>query len=103
MSRNEKGFTFLEGLAAFAILLVVAASLLPLMFRMLAGLQEEKKEMTAARLLYEHVEKAKVHGLGESEERTIIRNVQYELTYEAGEGGKERACVRYENKQSCLE
>lgn len=69
---------------------------------MLNHLSEEKKELTAYRLLFEYVENQITMYDGMSEYRTV-RNMEFELTLslEGGEGGWS-ACVYYEELERCI-
>lgn len=102
MLRNEKGFTYLEGIISFGLILLIATSLFPLMFKMLLNIQEGKKEMMAYRLLYEHVEKQAALGLP-GNGQTIWKNIEFTMNLEMNRHGVWHACVAYEKKKHCIE
>ncbi|MCM3111447.1 hypothetical protein [Lederbergia lenta] len=102
MCKNESGFTFLEGMLSLSFMILLSITLFPLLFNMLHQLNEEKKELTAYRLLYEHMEKQIKWKEGGRESRTI-RNIDYELTLKEGREGDWIACVYYEEREHCLQ
>lgn len=101
MLKNEKGFTLLDGIISFSLLLLVASMLFPLLFCMLDALNEGKKELAAYRLLYEQVEES-VRLNDWRDRRMISRNIEYEFTFQDLRG-KKKACVSYEGKTACME
>ncbi len=102
MSRNECGFTFLEGLVSLSLLLLVTSSFFPLMTNMLAHLKEGKKEMTAYRLMYEHAEKhSKGGAMGKSS--IMLHDTVFDLNIEENERGDWKVCVEYEEKTHCID
>ena len=102
MLRNEGGFGFLEGIFSFSLILLLASSMFPFMFKILGNLNEGKKEMIAYRLLYEHVEMHIPSGEINRDER-MVRNVHYELSLERNSRGMWEACVFYEEKEKCMD
>lgn len=102
MLRNEKGFTFLEGILSFSLIFLVAAFLIPLLINMLSNVHEEKKEMVAYRLLYEQVEKQTF--LGQNGSRKAHWNgVEFNMTVEWKQNGRWHACVAYEGEEYCIQ
>lgn len=69
---------------------------------MLHQLNEERKELTGYRLLYEHMEKQMKRNEGGYGQRSI-RNIEYELTLEERAEGGWIACVYYEEQQNCIQ
>ncbi len=102
MFNNSRGFTFVEAIISFSLIVLIAASFFPLMFRMLSHLHEVKDEMRAYRMLYEYVEEAVVFGDFERKERTW-NGIDYEYFISTNEQGERKLCVAYENKQRCVE
>lgn len=101
MLKDENGFTFLDGVISFGLLLLVTSLLFPLLFRMLDTLNDGKKELAAYRLLYEQVEESVQ--LNEWRNRRMIRgNIEYIFTFQDFQG-KKKACVSYEGKTACME
>ncbi|MCJ7839317.1 hypothetical protein MUB24_00030 [Lederbergia sp. NSJ-179] len=100
--KNEKGFTFLEGLLSLSFLFLICLTLFPLVFSMVNKLSEGKKEMMGYRLLYEYVEQ---YGFSNRSERVMrsSQGIQYELYFEEMSTGNGRACIQYENHQKCVE
>ena len=100
--RNERGFTFLEGLLSLSFLLLLCVTLFPFMMKLLFNLSEGKKEMVAYRLLYEYVEaQSDIEDVAAMIK--ISRDVRYELYLEKNIGGEMKACVMYEEQQKCIE
>lgn len=102
MLRNEDGFTFLEGIVALGLLLLVTSSFFPLMSNMLGHLKEGKKEMTAYRLMYEHAERHAAGGTMGSA-RIILHDTVFDLNIEENEKGDWKVCVGYEEKTHCVD
>ncbi|WP_018661538.1 type II secretion system protein [Heyndrickxia acidiproducens] len=98
MYRNEKGFTLVEVLAAFTIFCMMATALFPAVMELMESWQESKKEMTAARILYEKTEQWIMTGKAEEteEERGGTRFVFHI------EDKEKKACVSYETKEVCV-
>lgn len=102
MLRNEGGFTFLEGIVSFSLILLVSSTFFPLMSNMLAHLKEGKMEMTAYRLMYEHVEKQVSKGtIGASQ--VVLHDIDFDLFMEEGENGEWKVCAAYEEKMLCVD
>jgi len=100
--KNEGGFTFLEGIVSLSLILLVTSSFFPLMSNMLARLKDGKIEMTAYRLMYEHVEKHTAVGvIGDA--RIILHDTVFDLNMEETEKGDWKVCVNYEEKRLCVE
>lgn len=102
MLRNEKGFTLLESIISLSFFLVITSSFFPLMSNMLAHLKEGKKEMSAYRLLYEHVEYQVARGTMDNGQ-VRWQNITYELFLENKKEGDWKACARYEGRTVCIE
>ncbi|MBD8003558.1 type II secretion system protein [Bacillus norwichensis] len=102
MLKNEGGFTFLEGIVSLSLILLVTSSFFPLMSNMLARLKDGKIEMTAYRLMYEHVEKHTAIGvIGDA--RISLHDIEFDLNMEETEKGNWKVCVHYEEKRLCVE
>jgi hypothetical protein len=87
---------------SFSIVLMMAAVLFPLLFRMLAVLNEGKKDVAAYRLLYEQIENAA--GLDEWGGRRVVRgNIEYAFSFHDVSEEAKKACVHYEEKTLCIE
>ncbi|GIN73560.1 hypothetical protein J14TS2_40350 [Bacillus sp. J14TS2] len=99
--KNERGFSFLEGLLSLSFLLILCITLFPISFSMMNKLSDGKKEMIGYRLLYEYVERSPISKYPLRETR-LSQGIQYELFYEEKTGNR-RACFRYENRQKCVE
>lgn len=101
MWKNDRGFTLIEGMLSVSVIFLLCLFLFPLVFTMLTKLDENKKELIAYRLLYEHVEQYRE---GESSAITIKKNrgVEYEVSIEKNEDGSRKACVYYEEHQKCI-
>ncbi|KRG14954.1 hypothetical protein ACA30_05955 [Virgibacillus soli] len=99
--KNERGFSFLEGLLSLSLLFLICITLLPFVFSMMNKLSDGKKEMIGYRLLYEYVEQHPISEYPEKENR-LSQGIQYELFYE-GKAGSRRACFRYEDQQKCVQ
>lgn len=95
--KNEHGFTFLEGLLSLSFILLLCGTLFPIMFGMMNKLEDEKKEMTSYRILFEYVEGYPYMELPFKTIRTN-RGIEYEVLIENG-----RACVEYEKNKKCVE
>ncbi|VEF47810.1 DNA transport platform protein [Bacillus freudenreichii] len=102
MLKNEKGFTFLESIISLSFILLISSSFFPVMSNMLAHLKEGKKEMTAYRLMYEHVEREVMSGtMGKGQ--VNWKNITYEFFIEENKKGDWKACARYEKKTLCVD
>ncbi|MBS4217162.1 hypothetical protein KHA96_02405 [Bacillus sp. FJAT-49711] len=102
MRSNEGGFTIVEGLLSFSIVILICLLLFPLLFKILLNLNDGKQDMIANRLLYEHIEQ-QLPITRESIEIRTLRDTQYELSIAKNNDDRWRACVKYVERKQCYE
>ncbi|KHD84847.1 type II secretion system protein [Heyndrickxia ginsengihumi] len=100
MSKNEDGFTLVEAVTAFAIVLLITTALFPLMLNILAQLEQSKKDMMASRLLYEHIEEWIRIGQRSSSSHQLVGNTDFIFNIDDQD---KKACVDYEKRQICIQ
>ncbi|MED1205145.1 type II secretion system protein [Heyndrickxia acidicola] len=101
MFHNEKGFTLAESLLAFGFLLIVTVTLFPILFKMMLQLEQSKKLTTAERFLYQAIERAVMSD--DTKDQSIKEDKTEYTTYFIQDQRGERACVKYEDFQECME
>lgn len=94
---DSKGFTLIEALFSFSIILILSLTLFPMFFQMINKLQDEKKEMVAYRLIYEAL--VPLENLNDPV-KVVRKNrgIVYEVII-----SQEKACVHYEEQIKCIE
>jgi type II secretory pathway pseudopilin PulG len=99
--KNEKGFTLLESLLSFIIVVLLAHWLFPQMFHMAMKLENSSKEGAGMRILYEELQEnfVKINGNARRKEG----NTDYQLYWGENEKSKSFACVQTSETKTCLE
>lgn len=98
---NEKGFSLLETLLAFTIIIFVLITIIPLFHQLIITISDKKLDLTATRLLSEFVsiiEKDQVP----IQEINTNRGVNYVLNVQYDDTGELYACVQYKEKKKCI-
>ncbi|MED4321761.1 type II secretion system protein [Weizmannia sp. CD-2023] len=98
MSKNERGFTFPEVIAAFAVFCLMAACLFPPFLHMLGQIKEAKQEMEAARFLYEKTQEWTFTGKVVEKEKKVGGAT---WTFQIKDNGR-KACVKHEQNTTCV-
>ncbi|KPN96109.1 hypothetical protein [Lysinibacillus sp. ZYM-1] len=97
---NESGYSFVETILAFGILMLLCSSLLPITYTMKTNLTNKKLEMIAAETAYEGLKL--FQAVQQSEGTRTIEQVDYQWVFN-GQG----ICVRFHNahepRQKCLQ
>ncbi|WP_148709037.1 hypothetical protein [Falsibacillus albus] len=107
MYDNQRGFTVMEALLSFSLILFLTASAFPVLFHLLHLLKNSELEFNSHRLLYESLEKVLLQN--SSIEKTVTEDGHpYHVILNETEKGVWMACVDYKNtenkrKQYCLE
>ncbi len=95
--RNEKGFSFAEAILTLTVVMVIFGSLLPLSYRMLAKLHDQKIDV---HLAYTSHQAAIERGKGILSGNRVMDNVNYSWTWK-----EKLLCIDYTNTeisyQSC--
>ncbi|KYC95078.1 hypothetical protein B4102_1349 [Heyndrickxia sporothermodurans] len=99
--KNNKGFIVAEGLVSLSAILLIATSLFPLMFLIIQKQEEGKRDLIAARLMYERTEANLMTGQSQ-DQLYIVDGRQYTITFQQGNEFEWKVCVNYDKKQQCI-
>ncbi|WP_409251339.1 hypothetical protein V1502_14455 [Bacillus sp. SCS-153A] len=103
MYKSDKGYGTAEALIAVSSLFIVLGMFIPMVISIISALEKKENNLTAARVLYEHVEEVVFSGGAESDRYERMGNV-YQVTSITSEGG---LCIHYKdysgkNMSRCL-
>lgn len=90
MFKNERGFGTSEALIAVSSVFMVMGLFLPMVFSVMSALDKKENNLTAARVLYEHLEEEMFAGKAESD-RYQRMGKEYQVNT-----SEEKICVTYE-------
>jgi hypothetical protein len=102
MFKNDKGFGTAEALVAVTAVFMVMGMFIPMVIGMLSVLEKKENSLSAARVLYEHLEEEVFSGKAESSiyqrQGTVYQVIKTEGTtcvqYEIYPGDQQISCLK---------
>ncbi|TYR82426.1 type II secretion system protein [Priestia megaterium] len=95
--RDENGYTLLEMLVAFSLLLILVGTIIPLYIQMKQEEKNQEFSYEATALLHEKILQYKYDEISDENHELKVRNVFYQISSKSyGASGREW-CVRWQN------
>ncbi|WP_114746152.1 competence type IV pilus minor pilin ComGE [Falsibacillus pallidus] len=104
-NNSESGFSLVESIISFSLIIMLVSSLLPLLQHLSQDLKNMKLKMDAYRILYEQVEMMALNSIYQG---TVIENQsEYGVQVDKDLNGDWFACVKYmdasnQNVRTCF-
>ncbi|WP_433743118.1 competence type IV pilus minor pilin ComGE [Falsibacillus pallidus] len=92
-NNSESGFSLMESIISFSLIIMLVSSLLPLLQHLSQDFENMKLRMDSYRILYEQVEMMALHSIYQG---TVKENrSEYRVQVDEGQNGNWFACVQY--------